>query len=129
MAREKATVTLDRRKVEEARALTGEKSTSAIIDLALDRLVRAERLRRVVRVPASRSDGGRRGGGLDAPRVGNGRGRRHPRGAERRNRHCVHGARIPGAMMAATDAPETGALKGTSMVPRKGLEPLQGCPH
>jgi hypothetical protein len=48
MARQKATITLDRRKVEQARALIGEKSTSALIDLALDRLIRAERLRRDV---------------------------------------------------------------------------------
>lgn len=46
MPREKATITLDRRKVDEARALTGQKSTSAVIDLALERLVRGERLRR-----------------------------------------------------------------------------------
>ena len=46
MARQKATVTLDRRKVDEARELTGQKSTSAVIDLALERLVRSERLRR-----------------------------------------------------------------------------------
>src|SRR5256885_15319804 len=48
MAREKARGTLDRRKVEEARALIGKKSTSAVIDIALDRLLRAERLRRDV---------------------------------------------------------------------------------
>jgi hypothetical protein len=48
MAREKATVTLDRRKIEEARALIGPRSTSAVIDLALERLLRAERLRRDV---------------------------------------------------------------------------------
>jgi hypothetical protein len=46
MARQKATITLDRRKVDEARELTGQKSTSAVIDLALERLVRSERLRR-----------------------------------------------------------------------------------
>jgi hypothetical protein len=46
MARQKATITLDRRKIDEARELTGQKSTSAVIDLALERLVRAERLRR-----------------------------------------------------------------------------------
>jgi Bacterial antitoxin of type II TA system, VapB len=46
MARQKATITLDRRKVDEARQLTGQKSTSAVIDLALERLVRSERLRR-----------------------------------------------------------------------------------
>lgn len=46
MAKEKATITLDRRKAEEARALTGAESTSAVVDVALDRLIRAERLRR-----------------------------------------------------------------------------------
>ncbi len=45
MAREKATVTLDRGKVEEARALIGGKSMSDVIDTALDRLIRTERLR------------------------------------------------------------------------------------
>ncbi len=48
MAREKATVTLDREKVEEARRLVGGKSMSSVIDVALDRLIRAERLRRDV---------------------------------------------------------------------------------
>ncbi|HET9061031.1 MAG TPA: hypothetical protein VFN61_14015 [Acidimicrobiales bacterium] len=46
MAKEKATITLDRRKAEEARALVGAESTSAVVDLALDRLIRLERLRR-----------------------------------------------------------------------------------
>lgn len=46
MAREKATITLDRNKAEEARALVGAGSTSAVVDLALDRLIRLERLRR-----------------------------------------------------------------------------------
>jgi hypothetical protein len=46
MAREKVTVTLDRRKIADARALIGGKSTSHVIDVALDRLLRAERLRR-----------------------------------------------------------------------------------
>jgi len=48
MAREKATITLDRGKVEEARALVGAKSTSAVVEVALDRLIRAERLRKDV---------------------------------------------------------------------------------
>ena len=39
-------MTLDRSKVDEALALTGGKSISNVIDLALDRLLRAERLRR-----------------------------------------------------------------------------------
>jgi len=46
MAKEKATITLDRRKAEEARALIGAESTSAVVDVALDRLIRLERRRR-----------------------------------------------------------------------------------
>jgi hypothetical protein len=45
MARRKATVLLDQDKVVEAQALIGGRSLSATIDVALDRLVRAERLR------------------------------------------------------------------------------------
>jgi hypothetical protein len=45
MAREKVTVTLDRSKADRARALVGAGSTSEAIDIALDRLIRAERLR------------------------------------------------------------------------------------
>ena len=45
MAREKATVTLDRDKVRSAMALTGERTMSEVIDMALDRLIRDERLR------------------------------------------------------------------------------------
>jgi hypothetical protein len=45
MAREKVTITLDRAKAEAARQLVGARSTSEVVDLALDRLVRAERLR------------------------------------------------------------------------------------
>jgi hypothetical protein len=48
MARQKATVTLDRDKVEQARALIGGRSMSEVIDVALGRLIRAERLRRHV---------------------------------------------------------------------------------
>jgi hypothetical protein len=48
MAREKATVTLDREKVNAALALIHGKSISATLDVALDRLIRAERLRRDV---------------------------------------------------------------------------------
>jgi hypothetical protein len=48
MAREKVTITLDRSKAERARSLLGAASTSQIIDLALERLIRAERLRRDV---------------------------------------------------------------------------------
>lgn len=46
MAKEKATITLDRQKAEEARALVGAASTSAVVDVALDRLIHLERLRR-----------------------------------------------------------------------------------
>ncbi len=45
MAKEKATITLDRGKAAAARALLGVDSTSEAIDVALDRLIRAERLR------------------------------------------------------------------------------------
>jgi hypothetical protein len=48
MAKQKTTITVERRKVDEARRLTGAPSTSAAIDLALDRLIRTERLRRDV---------------------------------------------------------------------------------
>jgi hypothetical protein len=46
MAKEKVTITLDRSKAEAARSLLGAVSTSEVIDLALDRVIRAERLRR-----------------------------------------------------------------------------------
>ena len=45
MAREKATVTLDREKVRHAMALTGERTMSEVIDTALDRLIHDEQLR------------------------------------------------------------------------------------
>jgi hypothetical protein len=45
MAREKATITLDRSKAASARALLGVGSTSEAIDVALDQLIHAERLR------------------------------------------------------------------------------------
>jgi len=45
MAKEKATITLDRAKAAAARALLGVESTSKVIDVALDRLIRAERIR------------------------------------------------------------------------------------
>jgi len=48
MAKEKATITLDRRKAEAARMLVGAESTSAVVDVALDRLIHFERLRRDV---------------------------------------------------------------------------------
>jgi acyl CoA:acetate/3-ketoacid CoA transferase alpha subunit len=46
MAKQKTTITVERHKVDEARRLTGAASTSAAIDLALDRLIRTERLRK-----------------------------------------------------------------------------------
>ena len=46
MARDKATVTLDRDKVRIAMELTGERSMSDVIDRALDRLIRTVQLRR-----------------------------------------------------------------------------------
>jgi hypothetical protein len=48
MARDKATITLDRDKVARAASLVGGRSTSEVIDMALDRLIRAEELRRDV---------------------------------------------------------------------------------
>ena len=46
MAKEKATITLDRAKAAVACDLVGAKSTSAVVDIALDRLIRTEQLRR-----------------------------------------------------------------------------------
>jgi hypothetical protein len=46
MAKQKVTITLDRAKADEARLLLGGANTSEVIDLALGRLIRAERLRR-----------------------------------------------------------------------------------
>jgi hypothetical protein len=48
MAREKATVTIDRDKLERAKALVGVRTMSEAIDVALDRLIRGEQLRRDV---------------------------------------------------------------------------------
>jgi hypothetical protein len=48
MAREKATVTIDRDKLQTAKALIGAGSISETIDVALDRLIRGEQLRRDV---------------------------------------------------------------------------------
>ena len=45
MARGKATITLDRAKVARAAALIGGGTMSGVIDLALDRVIRAEELR------------------------------------------------------------------------------------
>jgi hypothetical protein len=46
MIRQKATITLDRRKAATAVSLLGAKSVSMAVDIALDRLIRAEQLRR-----------------------------------------------------------------------------------
>jgi hypothetical protein len=60
MAKQKVTITLDRAKAEEARGLVGSTSTSEVIDVALGRLIRAERLRRDLdayrRLPPSDTD-------------------------------------------------------------------------
>ena len=57
MAKQKVTITLDRSKADRARSLLGVSSTSEVIDLALDRVINAERLRRDIdayrRVPAT----------------------------------------------------------------------------
>ena len=45
MAKEKATITLDRAKAAAARAVAGASSTSEVIDVALDQLIRLGRLR------------------------------------------------------------------------------------
>jgi hypothetical protein len=60
MAKEKVTITLDRAKADHARALLAARSTSETIDLALDRLIQAERLRRDIaayrRIPPTASE-------------------------------------------------------------------------
>jgi hypothetical protein len=48
MAREKATVTIDREKLERAKALIQVRTMSETIDVALDRLIRGEQLKRDV---------------------------------------------------------------------------------
>ncbi len=45
MAKEKVTITLDRSKADRARSLAGAHSTSQVIDMALERLIRAHQLR------------------------------------------------------------------------------------
>ena len=45
MAKEKATITIDRAKAALALEVSGARSTSEVIDLALDHLIRTERLR------------------------------------------------------------------------------------
>lgn len=60
MAKQKVTITLDRGKADEARLLVGSANTSEVIDIALDRLIRAERLRRDIdayrRLPPTDTD-------------------------------------------------------------------------
>ena len=46
MAKEKATITVDRAKLAEARALLGARSASAAIDIALSDVIRRARIRR-----------------------------------------------------------------------------------
>lgn len=48
MAKDKVTITLDRAKADRARSLVNAGSTSEVIDLALDRLIRAARISRDV---------------------------------------------------------------------------------
>ena len=45
MAKQKVTITLDRSKADKARSLLSAASTSEAVDIALDRLIHAERLR------------------------------------------------------------------------------------
>lgn len=60
MARDKATITLDREKVARAASLVGSESMSETIDIALERLIRAEELRNDVaayrRMPLSEKE-------------------------------------------------------------------------
>lgn len=46
MARDKATITVDRAKLEQVRALTGASSASQAIDLALAEVIRLDRVRK-----------------------------------------------------------------------------------
>ena len=54
MAREKATITVDRAKLAQARELTGARSASDAIDLALTELINHEQLRRDITLYAAR---------------------------------------------------------------------------
>jgi hypothetical protein len=60
MVKQKVTITLDRSKAESARSLMGAHSTSEVVDMALDHLIRAERLRRDIaaykRVPPTAAE-------------------------------------------------------------------------
>jgi len=53
MGRDKATITLDRAKVAKAASLIGERTMSDVVDIALDRLIHAEELRRDIATYAS----------------------------------------------------------------------------
>lgn len=53
MARDKVTITLDRDKVAKAASLIGERTMSDVVDVALDRLIHAEELRRDIATYAS----------------------------------------------------------------------------
>ncbi|CAN5828549.1 hypothetical protein BH23ACT12_BH23ACT12_01330 [soil metagenome] len=61
MAKKKVTITLDPGKAERARTLTGATSTSGVIDLALDRLIKSEALSRDIdayrRIPSTQEEG------------------------------------------------------------------------
>lgn len=46
MGKEKVTITLDRSKADHARSLVDAASTSEVVDVALDHLIRTQRLRR-----------------------------------------------------------------------------------
>jgi DUF1680 family protein len=60
MAREKATITVDRAKVDQAKSLIRAKTISQTIDAALDRLIHTEQLRRdvsaYIQAPLSESE-------------------------------------------------------------------------
>jgi hypothetical protein len=45
MAKSKATITVDKEKLQKAAAFVGRRSVSELIDVALDRLIKAEQLR------------------------------------------------------------------------------------
>ncbi len=60
MVKQKVTITLDRAKADQARSMLGAGSTSEAVDIALDRVVHAERLRQDIaayrRVPPTEKD-------------------------------------------------------------------------
>ncbi len=53
MAKQKATLTIDRAKLAEARALLGAGSASAAVDMAISEVIRRERLRRDIEAYAA----------------------------------------------------------------------------